>query len=567
MKKILLLIAFSAIYTIGYCQTHTETFSACTKSYTVICELQEGNKIIVTFIDGLNDSNKKSYPIVTTDIEQFAKSFGQFFFDFIGNDISGCTQEERDNGILVYGRKLFLNFKAALTKDGESPIAGILSLRDSVMIYNKIELLDTSGKTYFLPEHQFKKYKLVKVTAEINNGFIENIKACIKINDQNKYFTIPYPAGISSVDNFKKYYTSKLLDIDSRLKLKTFSKTNIKYKLDNWPDKKKRFLIIDSIFYLNLNDVLLYDYYYGVERRDYSPQNMTIEMMGGESKILHKDSTSKLFEAHIYTDFIGLQEDKPNGLVQTEVSKRINIHTVQKLSNPWLYWLFRSNGWFQYIAPSITISKLEQHNKRLLLNDLDSVRLQPGETDTSKFNRNLHRYANALNLYQYQSFSAGFDWNIKYLSNHDSKYDIYFNVGARIGITPVVDSLTTIDQSNISKTRFVNEYTVNSIQLYPEIVAKFLPEERFNFSISDRVIYFQPINQNVQLVSTDKHNNAIIKAASSSWLNSFELQMAIQVNSNSKLFGRVRLISELQNMKNNFAQIQVGYSFYILGNK
>jgi len=565
MKKIILLLISAACTLATYAQTHTETFNACNKPYTVVCEQLEGNKIKLSFTDGSDGSKKKLDSLTTTDMDQFAKSFKFFFLNFVGApDSTSCTQDEKDNFLLAYGRKLYLNFRTALTQDSATPVAGLFKIKDSILIHGTMRYLaDSSLHKLNFP---FKKYKIEKVQAEINNGFIENIKAYIQMPDGTHYFSIPYPIGISSVANFKRYSSRALFDTDSPIYFRRVGRHEI---ADRLAQDTSRFKLVrvDSTFYLYLSDLITYDYYYGVDRRDYSPKNDIIDLNGGESKILHKEETSKLFEAHIFTDFIGLNENKPNGLVQAEVSKRINANSSQHLAPKWIYWLFKSFGGFQYISPSVSVSKLEQHNKRLILGDLDSIRLHPGPNDTSRFNRGLHRYLSPLDLYQYQSFSAGLDVNIGYLSNHDLKYNLYFNMGARLGMTPVQDSVSKIDQGTITRTGLVNEYTVNTFQFYPQVIVTFLPEERFNLAVSEQLFYIKPLNQQVQLMYLDKNDNTLAILKKGAWLNILEMLMTIQVNPNSKLFGRVRLNTAWDNASNNFAQVQVGYSTYILGNK
>jgi hypothetical protein len=356
-----------------------------------------------------------------------------------------------------------------------------------------------------------------------------------------------------------------LFDINSHVYMRHVGMSEIKDSIAGTKGRRKLSVFrFDSSYSVLLGDLINYDYYLGVDRRDYSPKDDTITLMGKQASILHKEATNRLFEAHIYTDFIGLNEDKPNGLIQTEVSKRINLNTKQHLSKPWFYWLARSRGGFQYIEPTITLSKLEQHNKRLLLGDLDSIRFNPGSNDTSKFGKK-HRYVTALDLYQYQTFSGGFDLNIGYWNNHDIKYAIYLNAGVRLGITSVTDSLTTVSQNTIAKTGQVRDFSINTFQFYPSLIFTFLPEERFNLSLKEQVMYIKALNTAVQPLYFDKLDETKAVFKNSSWLNMLELLMTIQVSANSKMFGRLKFNSDLHNAQNNFAQVQVGYSTYILG--
>jgi hypothetical protein len=548
-------------------QTHCETFTACNKSYTITTEKQTGSKIVLKYVDGLDDSVHRTFSIVTNDIEQFARSFRQFFLVFAGADTSACTAEEKRNFLLSYGRQVFLNIVAANTIDSVKPVAGIMKIRDSVLVHAKLRFY-RGGKIDEI-KTPFAKYKVLRVTGEINDGFVENIKAYIQVKDQTLYFSIPYAVGISSVANFKQYKSREMYDMDSPIR---FSRVSGKTRnaLRTYYGKDEKALIkIDSIFYIRLSDLIDYDYRFGVNRRDYSPEDRTIDIEGGRSEVLHKQETKRLFEAHIFTDFIGLKEAEPNGLIQVGVSKRINTNSNQQLSKPWIHWLFKSYGVFQYVRPSITFSKVEQHNKFLSLNDMDSVRAAPGQIDTSKIRRAATRFTTPIQLYQYQSFSGGVDFNVGNLSNHNLKYSLFFDVGARLGLTPVRDSLTRISGDTITRTGFADDYLFRSIQLSACATLNFLPEERFNLSLSQRPVYMIAMDQRTQLLHKDRKEPNKLNVRKAALLSISELLMTIQVNDtgNGKLFGRIRFIADLSNGNDNFAQVQVGYSTYILGNK
>lgn len=537
----LLLIVFITITGILNAQTFTQTFTICSTTFNAKCEIVPGNRLRTEITNGLNANATVPFDtIFTDDIDVFALNFQNLFKQL---NIAACSAQDND-AIVSIGRKFYLGFRASLA-DSATPVAGVFSIKKEITLRRK----DINRSTKTISGAEATTYKIDKVQVEINNGYIENIKAYVNIDDVIHYFISAIPIGVSSVGNFKKYNKLQIFEMYSE----PFFRLNCK-KCDS------------TQFYFYLGDLIDYDYQYGVDRRDYSPQDTSFTISGGQAIILHKQKTNKLFEAHIYTDFIGLNEEKPNGLIQTEVSKRININSVQHLIKwPVIYSVVKSVGIFQYISPSLTYSKIEQHNKRLLLGDLDSIRFKPGFVDTSTFKKAYHRYVTAIDLYQYQSFSAGAELNFFYLSNHDLKYTLYINVGGRFGITPVADSLTNIHNDTITKTGYVNEMNVNTLQFYPEFKLTFLPEERFNFSITDRIIYVKPVNPVIQELSFQKIDNSRLTAKTDRWINSIELLMTIQTNANSKLFGRIRFNSAMRNSNNNFAQVQVGYSTYILG--
>jgi hypothetical protein len=514
-------------------QTYSQSFIACGKSYVSILESTGENAIKVIIKDGVHQSVKKEFQIITNDFETFAKIFKGSFQKI---DSLECDQAELDK-VLSYARKLYFTFKASEIGEAPDPEAGLFRAKDSVYIYTK-----RADSTNYMQSAQ--KYKVIRAQVEIKDGYLENIKVYVEIEKKIFVFNNSFGIGFSSITNF-----NTINDI-------------FLYERYSLPIKKKT---TRNYFYITLGELIDFDYNLALDRRDYSPQNAHFSIKGGESVTLFKEATKRLFEAHIYTDFVGLNEDKPNGLVQTEISKKININTVQLQSNSIFYRIFKSFGFGQYITPSITISKLEQHNKRLLLGDLDSIRNNPGITDTSRLGRSRNRYTTPLELYQYQHFSTGFTANLLFFSNHDLKYNFYINAGLRLGMTQVTDSLTTVSGTVISKTGQVNEYTVNNLQIFPELILTLLPEERFNFTLSQKFMYIKAFSNNLELISYDRKDRTNVLVRGNQWLSVSELLMSIQVNPNSKLFGRARLNADLNNFQNNFAQIQLGYSVYILG--
>ena len=521
-------------------QTHTETFPAGGTSFTIRCEPTDDNGIRVIIKDGVDDKQLISYKLYTSDMEVFATVFVQHFTDSC--KLPDTVKTAQKDKWLQYGRELLKRYLTSL--QNTLPKAGNFKLSDFVKM--GIQCIDENGqlRSYETAE---ALYKVERLQAEITDGYLENIVAYITNGKKTLKFSIPYPIGMSSFGNFKNYAYRRLYTMDS-------------YPYDQ-PKANK------PIFTVKLGDLIDYDPIMAVQRRDYSPKDTVLDIQGGTSVMLHKEETQKLFEAHIYSDFQGFNEKKPNGLLQFELAKRININTVQHLSPRILYWIQSSYGFMQYIMPSVTLSKVEQHNRRLNLHDLDSVRLNPGFTEVTQFKNQFHRYANPISLYQYQCLSAGTDLNLFYMNNQDRKFNICFNGGIRFGFTDAVDSLTTVTTTAITKTKFTKDISITTMQLYPEVKIKFMPEERFNFSISNKWVYYKPINPTFQMASFDRNDQTKLISKSKAWINMSEMLMAIQVNNKSKVFGRFRMNWEMGNIKNNFSQLQVGYSTYILGNK
>ncbi|SDD37292.1 hypothetical protein [Niabella drilacis] len=545
MKKLFVITAFTfTVIQSANSQSYTETFIVCDRALTIQCEPTLETAIKTSIKQ--NDSILSSYYTWTTNTEVFAKNFL--------THIKGITSLEdscktKDNEMLIFGRELLKNYLTNMLNT--APVAGTLIVNDSVYVWNA-GIIDGRWRS----KRKFtSRKKVLRLQAEINDGYLENIVAYIKIGTGTYKFTLPIPAGITSEENFKKFSRQSLFELKSP-----------PYPITK---KSKNRYSSDQVQYsIVLEDLLDYNYMLGPKRRDYSPKDTVLDMLGGTSVALHKEETKKLFEAQIYSDFEGLNAEKPNGLIQAEMSKRININSVQRLPLRFIYPTLGTWGYFQYIAPVASVNKVEANNKYLVLSDLDMFIEAAGETGSSTFDTNYHRYADVLSLYQHQWISAGTDWNLVYFNNHNLKYEVYLNVGGRFGLSAVSDSLTLKNnEGKLLKTGLVNNYSVSTLQFYPEIKLNFLPEERVCFSLSQKWVYFKTLSPTILQTSFKNNNPELMYPKSSSILGVSELAMGIRTNPNSRLFGRVRFNWETGNARSNFMQFQVGYATYILGNK
>lgn len=551
MKKIIKAVICFLFYSITHAQNFSVTMNLCSGEYNLTSFVDLDKSIKIKIVDINDTTKKKEYNFYGNNINEFMAAFQNKFL-LIDGLATKCTQTEKD-AMLSAAIKVWYG----LYGNDIAPKAGILNISDSINLHAYIKDSAT-GKL-----HSYKypsRIKVQDVHIEINNGYIETIYADVIIKGVPLTYVNFYGIGFATFENYSNLEKIQLIELHGQ----PFYKKN---------DDTKPWVVNLNSTYIKLSDLLIYLPELEVDRRDYSPRDTAFTLRGGQSVALFKEQTGRLFEARFFSDFVGLQEDKPNGLIQTEVTKRVNINSVQWKTTKWAFPIFKSWGIFQYISPTITLSKLEQHNKRLLLGDLDSIRMNPGTNNLSALKKAYNRYVTPLDLYQHQSFSGGFNLNFLYFSNHSLKYTLDFNLGGRLGITPISDSLTTISQSAVKKTGSVNETTVNSLQLIPQATVMFLPEERIKFAVSYQLFWIKPFANNIQLLRFSKDDPSVF-SLNKSWLNTIELLLTYDVNpnqkyneSNGKLFGRLRFTSEDNNFHTNFAQIQIGYAVFILGNK
>lgn len=507
-------------------QSYSKTIAIGNGSYTYTGTFDTDNSMKIT-IEDVTDANKKvEYNFSGSDVTMFMAVFQRNFIRIDG--FSGSNAEK--DILLKEGNSLWLQLIAIrpVPEPLDAPEAGRLYIADKIWYNISFINKDKNNKEDVFHS---RVYSVQDVHIEFNNGYIENIAVTLLIKGKPRTYVNIFGIGFTSIENQNKLKSIRLYERGAKA-FRDKTPMTLDSAAKSGEDRT----------YIVLGDLLQYKNKLEVDRRDYSPKDMVIDTYGGQDIQLYKEQTNKLFEARIYSDFVGLQEDKPNGLIQTEVEKRININTAQWQTRRWLFPIVKSYGIFQYIKPTITISKLEQHNKRYVLGDLDSIRYHPGENDTASLNKSSHRYATPLELYRRQSFSAGFDLNVLFLANHNLKFNVYLDIGGRLGITPVVDSFTVVEPEQITKTGVILEYTINTLQIVPQVKLVFLPEERFNFSLSYSAIYIKPFVSGVELLGFGKDDPQKFSLQRNKWLNTMELLMSFNVNKSGegKLFGRAR---------------------------
>ena len=82
-----------------------------------------------------------------------------------------------------------------------------------------------------------------------------------------------------------------------------------------------------------MNDVFRNDYRLLNQTANYSPKDQVICIRPGEKgKVIKKEKVTNILKAKVFSDFVGFNSSKPNGLIQTEVSHRFYFNTNACLS-------------------------------------------------------------------------------------------------------------------------------------------------------------------------------------------------------------------------------------------
>jgi len=344
-----------------------------------------------------------------------------------------------------------------------------------------------------------------KTQIEFNNGYIENIVFEGQIGSELVVFENTIPIGFSTGADFNNLENEYLV---------------ARYKFEEY----------NYLLKVPVSNFISYKRNLRINTRDYCPKNDVISIPLPTPPVkIYKEENSKILEAKIFTDLKGLKEGEPNGVIQTEIEKKINLRTKRHK------FLWGSNfGFLQYVKPYAILNKIEEKNRYVELN-----KKMVGELST-----------NFLELYQYEAFRTGVETNAFVFDAPFGKSNIWINGGIAFG--KVTGSDTTQNQ-----TAQVNKYTINTLHLYGKILFNVIPDKRYGASFSYQIGHYDALSSEITYLPVDG------TGSNEHWLQNIELFAYWNISKTGKLFFRYRLNSPWDNWKYNFAQTQIGYSFDI----
>lgn len=335
------------------------------------------------------------------------------------------------------------------------------------------------------------------------NGFIASIIVSGTVEGRKVNFSSQYSIGVTTRSNIRAFSQIALFD-----------------ELNN------------TSGYIKLNEVIEYGRVNDVYTRDYSPMDGKVVLSENSTNAtLYKSPSSKLFRLNVFSDFVGLNEENPNGLVQIEVDKRINIWTkrVNKVS------------WFTFLTPYFEWSKIEEHNRSLTFSE-----------------GNGEYYTSPLEVYRYSMIESGILLNV--FEGDGAVFGCQVNLLPALTFTQVKDTL----QSSTGTNEYVDE-RINSFIIGGELKLTFSPEKTWGMAISTRPFYYSTLNAGIPYKSPEEDMTSVSLNEPNRWLNDLSLLITLRLGSDSDnlFFARLGMVHELANFNNNFAQVQLGYSMYL----
>ena len=515
----------------------------------------------------LLDSNGN--PLQTFNIKQLNKAL--FYDNYRTAMLRICDDDAAgiDTIIAHYGRDKrdlytqFLEAKEDLANtDG---LAGTLTIHKQVVMYNSDEKnknhsnnSDTAKQINTITGTN-KPFTVYNIQIQFQDGFIENIKVFGKIaGDSNllKYENF-FPIGFSTKKDFRR-----LMDFP------LYESSNAQYY-------NKSYLLLGNL--ISFNQELINN------SKDYCPANQVLKITDltkdNTQVFLYKEQTSKILEAKIFSDLKGTDINYPNGLIQVELSKKLNFLTKRyPISKKKVY--ISNCGVFNYVTPEFSINKVEDNHKRLVVTHINNLSLA---ADTSK----PVVFASTIDLLRHQVYKVGFDLSIFLLDFHHLKSTLEIGMGTHFGRTAIQDTTrikTYIDASSFefkaASANNVKEYGINTFQYGPYLTWQIFPSGRFGVSATQRFTWvrsltdsFNRFKDNEQflktIAQTSPKEKGTIPFNFSDCIASSEIYAFFNPNTDgsNKLFFRYRLNYNIKNSIDNFQQLQVGFSTYISSTK
>ena len=423
----------------------------------------------------------------------------------------------------------------------------LLTSRDSLNAYKPKKDSLCSQLLELRKKQPIVNFNATNISLDFNDGFIENIQVqgvldfvsdggCPTDAGASRLkFSNYYPFGFSRKMDYNRYKNYELHAIDKNLN---------KYALP------VRYLMPEYFEKLE------------TDRRDYSPKDDVVNVdfkTDEKCAKLQKDATFKLFEAKVYTDFVGLADDRePNGLVQTEIARRVFLNTYRYGIRRWASTI----GVLGYIEPEVTISKIENNNRRLLLDVKD--RFENSQYTPLK-------YSTTLELRRYQSFTAGLDINVFSFDWALMKSTFYIDGGFRYGRTPIRDSLRTADENqSVTRENLASDFGVNTTDIYPKITWVIRSDERYCFSFSWSHHWYYLRDNRFSQVGNGPTFNVTENQLPRTYNEYSKIGLYCTINTGNErgqIFARYHYFWQQGFWRTGFHQAQIGYSFYIFGVK
>ncbi|MRG48642.1 hypothetical protein GFS24_26240 [Chitinophaga sp. SYP-B3965] len=508
---------------------------------------------------------------------QFSE-FSKDIFKAMFVEQMGKVMKETDRGTLEdKSLEVFFSIQAKIDFKDDEPVTAYLILRrDNIRSY-----LRSNGSVYYQGRLSglTAGHQISKVDIEIADGAIKNIKA---------HLIKPYNAQASSESptQFLEFKNQYPISISGKFDPEKLADVNL-YCYNCNGEK-------GLVRYIKLSELLIYDIVLENDKEDYSPANSRYIIIPTTPIIeLKKEKRSKILNIAAFTDFAGLDQEQPNGLIQIEAIRKINLNTKYRLlfgrRNEGILSkvdlkrvdpkIRNDNGYRKNTKESVYDLYMRDTTKEKrddVSKDMDNSGAGRQKIGTfiirnpkfrspylnlfgsieprllfSKLEENnrfvdsasvIDKQIDPIQLYQYQLASLGLKLDIIKFSFPQLKLNWnVLNVGAYWFRTRIATSTDSVKETSVP---------LNSSYLQFTSSFSFNPDSRWAVTLGCNYIRPEIWNKEYKLSSKE----GLIQPFFDAYMKTGE---------DSRLFFRFRWTHERLNNSNNFTQIQMGYSLML----
>jgi|GEM_PF-2341732 len=479
---------------------------------------------------------------------------------------------ENDEELKNQGVALFATIQANIKFQDDEPVTAYFRLKSDQVV----SILKANASPYYRAalSQVTVKNKIDHVDIETQDGAIKNIQVFLVYDPKA---TKDKQADPTRGPIFKNQFP---ISISSKFDPDRFADVNLYSFNCNGVTGLTR--------YIKLSDVLEMRLVLQNNKEDYSPSERVVSLSLTQPTVeLKKEKRSRIIEINAFTDFVGLDQEQPNGLIQIEAKRKINLFTHS--------WPFFKVNDGKDIALKYNLSDYKITTGRSNDGKITNYTLEPkdsikknsytGENDTLRTIhqsvKNGHLTSAYLSIFTYIEPRLLFSK----LDGNNRNY--------------LLDSATFAGKKLVPIKNY--QYQLASFGFNLNLVKFSFPDLKFSWNVVDAGAYWYRSRVQAAADTDSKHstplNNGILNLSTRIdfhtdsrwgagfmfgyiwqhlWNNDYKLPVqagllqagfdAFMVTNDadaSKLFFRFRWTGDSHHFSNNFTQIQLGYSMNI----
>lgn len=538
---------------------------------------KEGESNFSLLINEIKEGEVGNEPIIFQDFNHSV--FTAIFFTFMKEKLKVATV---DSVLKDKSNEIFYKIKMRLEFIDDEPTTAYFILRKN---YVNSFLISNSSPYYNGQLAQIiQRHNVKNIDVETEAGTIKNISI-----DLDEYD--PQVLGGTSSRSFLEFKNYYPISMSGKFDSDKFANITL-YCYDCAGIKG----VTRSIL---LSDLVMLDISYENNKEDYSPVNSVFSLSPTNPIIeLRKEKRSKILEVAAFSDFAGLDQENPNGLIQIEAKRKLNINTQYK-------YFFNKKKMEELasinlsVYDSIIISR-ENNNKIIKYTFLSKDSVQLLSTNSQTY---------GLQEYFYKGTEKNKEFVVKTNKLRTPYYNFFGSLEPKLLISKLDENNRFLKLDSLSSSKYrldENQVSVDPLELFRYQLASFglnlnvlkinFPQLKFSVNVLDFGYYWYKTS--IQLFddkegsSTIPLNNQFFQFGSSLhfkpdsrwganfgvnyikqeiWNPSFSLNndygllqstfdAHLMTSDNAKLFFRFRWNYEYRNKGNNFTQFQLGYS-------